>query len=255
MSDAGLKNELGVLINRSLDKAEAIWSKSKGKLETFDSLSIRDGISFDSVESNIPGYPFLFEGQNDVSEFIAFVVDMRKSTEHLKTIKTSHKVNQLQRVYYETSALLPALDKAIESEGGKVTEYLGDGVLALFKVDENNKKETLYAARRAAISCILLVRPIVNEILLERYNLPELDIGVGMSISKAIVLLVGLPNYQHPKIIGDCVYTATKLACEVNRILVDDRIKNMWPSAQNGSISFQRKEARGGQAGYLLPVT
>jgi len=45
--------------------------------------------------------------------------------------KTS-KVSQLQRIFYETSALLPAMAKLIFFENGSVTEYLGDGVLGLF---------------------------------------------------------------------------------------------------------------------------
>lgn len=247
-----LSNEIKIIVTQALDNAELIWSKSEKLLikSAYDSIS--EGFESMPVASNIPGHPFLFRGASDVSEFIAFVVDMRESTKHLKTHIADAKVTQLQRVYYETSALLPALAKTVEYEGGKVTEYLGDGLLALFKVDESDKTKALYAARRAAINCLSITRPIVNSELSARYRLPEIDIGIGLSISPAIVLLVGLEDYQHPKVIGSCVYTATKLACERNKIFTDEFIEHMWPSSKGGQVRFVKHQVKTGETGYQL---
>lgn len=52
----------------------------------------------DSADSNIPGYPVVLADRPQVDEFIALVVDMRGSTQRLKTPLKSVKVNELQRV-------------------------------------------------------------------------------------------------------------------------------------------------------------
>jgi hypothetical protein len=176
--------------------------------------------SFNREKSQIPGFDFVNDKDTIVKDFIAIVADMRKSSEHLFTNISYAKVTNLQRVYYETSALLPAIAKTIEFYGGSVTEYLGDGVLALFSVDSHSKWDSILKAYTAASDIIGDMRKILNSILKEKYNLQPLDLGVGLSMSPMLVTLVGLDGKKQPKAIGNCIYKATKLSDRTNQVII-----------------------------------
>ena len=243
------ESKLRAIISTSLDRAELHWKNGGYKLVAKASLESEEMIC-DSVvleRSHIPGHPVIKEDETIIDDFIAFVADMRNSTDHLlvEISKKRAEVSTLQRVFYETSALLPAIAYTVKLKDGSVTEYLGDGVLALFKVNEETPSEAIYSAHTAAKNTIGPMRDILNEILLERYRLPEIDLGVGLAYSKAIVSLVGLPGERHPKVFGECVYRATKLSGGNNEICVDDRVRALWPTAKNGIISFIKKNIKG----------
>ncbi|PVY79688.1 hypothetical protein C7427_1256 [Pantoea ananatis] len=254
-------NEIAILesiINSSLDQAEDHWRNDGYKL----AMDVKKKRNFDSKEFSIneslmPGLPPIYEGKTVIGEFIAFVADMRDSTNHLLQEISIKKaaVTRLERVFYETSALLPALAKVINFSNGKTTEYLGDGVLAFFLVNPENKAESMYQAKRAASDVIQILRPMINKILEKRYNLPEIDLGVGLAMSKAIVTLVGLPEERQVKAFGECVFRATKMSAGRNEICVDERLYAEWPSSKGGKLSFQYKEFGKGDkkfSGYLI---
>lgn len=254
MMNENQKIEVRKVINNALNKAERHWNNGGHKLVAArkSMAALDEGIeSFE--KSNIPGHELVQDEETIIDEFIAFVADMRNSTTHLmcEISKKNADVSGLQRVYYETSALLPALGLAVKFENGSVTEYLGDGVLALFKVDPNDKSEAIYAAHRAAKNSVNDIRFIVNEILRDRYRLPEIDLGVGLALSRTLVTLVGLPGEKHPKAFGECVFRATKLSGAKNEIVSDENLKAAWPSKKGGTLTFLPKKVKG-ENGYVL---
>lgn len=244
-----------VTVNDALDKAEYHWQNGGHKLA--ENRAIVEGSlskSFEEHEpSKIPGHELVQDSETVIDEFIAFVADMRQSSNHLMCAISDKKadVSGLQRVYYETSALLPALGLAVKFEEGNVTEYLGDGLLALFKVDSSDKSEAIYAAYDAAKNSINDIRSIVNEALYSRYRLPSIDLGVGLALSQTLVTLVGLPGEKHPKAFGECVFRATKLSGGINEIISDKNLKAAWPSKTGGTLAFKAKQVKG-QNGYVL---
>lgn len=259
------KLTLSNLISKSLDRAEAIWHKEGADL-ILENIGLEDSSheSLDSmhiikkselVPSRIPGTPVVSSDENKVEEFIALVADMRNSTQHLMTRNTHGSVSELQRVYYETSALLPALDFAISINEGSVTEYLGDGVLALFRVDSDDISTSTKNAKWAATDCLETVLPMVNKELFLRYELPELKMGVGMAFSKALVTTMGLSGSLHAKAFGKCIYRATKLSNGTNLILVDEQLKAKWPVSQTGGgFSFKLMKSNNlGFKAYEIP--
>lgn len=256
------KKDISDLAIENLKHAENIWNEVGSDLvvslsETATMDSVR---KYESLPSNIPGHSLISENNPKVETYIALVADIRDSSKHLmhRISERETKVNQLQRVYYETSALLPALAQTVKYEKGVVTEYLGDGVLSLFLVpnseDEKERAAVLYASRRASINCIDDTRNIVNNILRDRYNLPALNIGVGLSMSTALVTLVGLKGEKQAKVIGECVYRATKLSSGNNKIIVDESIEQAWPTSKGGKVRFVRTTLRGVD-GYELNRT
>jgi hypothetical protein len=221
------------LINSELDKAEKTW-KQVGHEFVFEGMRQKNVLFSEArVETQIPGFPFLEDGVPKVDDFIAFVFDIRNSTEHL-LVAIKAKASQLERVLYETTSVNTLGSFVIEKRGGGITEFLGDGFLALFKSQEG---KDVYPAHNAAKDCLEGME-IVNKILQDRYELPPLNVGIGMAYSKAIVTLVGTENNLHPKAIGECVYRASKIACGHNQILVDEKLRLFWPKSDGGSLKF-----------------
>lgn len=251
------KETLKKIINHSLNKAELHWEQGGYILKANKSEIGMDAIfesAHDSAEpSKIPGHAIVRDDETVIDEFIAFVADMRDSSQHLMCAISPKNatVSDLQRVYYETSALLPCIGYIVELKNGSVTEYLGDGALALFKVDPENKKEAIYAAHDAAKNVIGDARDIINEILNERYKLPPIDLGVGLAVSKTLVTLVGLPNNKHPKAFGQCVFRATKLSGGRNEVITDANLEALWPVGKGGTLRFTKKNINNTD-GYVI---
>ncbi|EHK9576329.1 MULTISPECIES: hypothetical protein [Vibrio] len=243
------KNELRKIIGSSLDRAEKQWQEGGHLLKANRTIAIDsmyESVTNSAEPSKIPGHDIVRDGETVIDEFVAFVADMRDSSKHLMcAISPKYAdVSGLQRVYYETSALLPALAYAVSKEEGSVTEYLGDGILALFRIDADLREQAIYASHRAAKNAIGDVRDLVNEALFERYRLPAVDIGVGLAVSKTLVTLVGLAPDKQPKAFGECVFRATKLSDGKNEVICDENLKAIWPSSKGGTLRFLRKSVK-----------
>lgn len=248
------EKQIKIVINDSLDNAERHWKNGGYQLSESRKFGVESiNKAMDSEPSKIPGHSTVQDDVTVIDEFIAYVADMRDSSKHLMCEISSKKakVSGLQRVFYETSALLPALALTISFKEGSVTEYLGDGVLALFKVDPHDKSKTIYAAHAAAQNAVGSTRDIVNEILNERYRLPSIDLGVGLAMSKSLVTLVGLKGEKHPKAFGECVFRATKLSVGRNQVITDKIVRSSWPSAKGGVLTFRQKRVNDVD-GYLI---
>lgn len=252
------RNELEKLTNDCLNAAEGIWDRVGHEFVSLENaraemIKTAKEAALEAIETQIPGYPYVEPAEPQVDDFIALVADMRGSTNHLLHA-ISHKtssVSQLQRVFYETSALLPSLAKTIAFEGGKVTEYLGDGVLGLFKASKDLRPEVVRDAYRSAKKCFSTVTEVVNPILAKRYSLPKLKLGIGMAFSKTVVSVIGLPEHLEAKVFGECVYYATKLSSGTDQIHVDEALKCIWPTTKGGTLNFLPRKMKGVD-GYLV---
>lgn len=230
--------EIKRIINSALNIAERFWKDSGDKLErevaSFAMDSLNESVySEESISSQIPNHESVSTIKSENGEFIAIVADMRKSTEHAKT-KTKI-MHPLKRIFLETSALLPAMEKVINIQGGSVTEYLGDGILGFFEY----KKQNIYKAYNAAEIIINEVRPILNDILHDRYKLQPIDIGVGLAKSQVIIHAAGIER-KYPKAFGSCVYDATKLSSGTNIIGVSNELEALWPKSKGGKLKFEK---------------
>ncbi len=170
------------------------------------------------------------------------MLDMRDSTKHLRQAISARvaKVSQMQRVYYEVSALLPAMAKLIKDADGAVTEYLGDGLLALFQSSRNiaERNQVLMNTITAARDCMEALQYVVNPILNSRYSLPYLEIGIGLAYSDAIISHFGLSPDTQVKVIGECIYLASQLSKGRNEIIVHENLEMIWPTSKDGKLHF-----------------
>ncbi|MEQ1974293.1 hypothetical protein [Xenorhabdus sp. SGI240] len=179
------------------------------------------------VKTFIPGYPVLENNKPEVGEFVVFMMDMRDSSSSFKQLPTSPVIEcGLQRVVYETSALIPAIVYTAAQEGGKATELLGDGALILFHIGSDNRVNVINKAYLAAEQCINNTINHVNAILWNRYNFPPLRIGIGLAYGPAIIKVMNVNGY-HPKVIGQCVWKATKLSHGENTIGLSEEMQEI----------------------------
>lgn len=244
--EPGQKQKLFELVNDSLDRAEADWAGVESALmEAKEAVALAN--SRDFVPSNIPGHPLVDSADPKVDEFIALVLDIRDSSRRLMCAisKDKAEVTGLQRLFYETSALLPAASLIIERRNGAVTEYLGDGLLAMFRVKEGEESARISEAYAAATGSLDLTRELVNPILKDRYRLPELAVGVGLALSKAIVTVVGHGKARQAKAFGECVWRASKLSGGRNEVVVDESIRLAWPTSKDGRLHFRPEKLKG----------
>jgi len=227
-------------VERGLNRAEGAWQSVGKQLITKASTTFDHAILAEQAKpSSIPGHPWVSDSNPIVDEFVALVVDMRNSSEHLKSRRASPVIEYgFQRVFYETSALLPAISVTCGFNSGVVTEYLGDGALVLFRVNIEDREETIREAYRAAKHCIGQTRDIVNRHLEGRYKLPPIHVGAGLAMSKALISLVGDDNDSQPKAIGECVWEATKLSGGVNAVYVSVPLYEAWPVSKGGKLRF-----------------
>src|ERR1043166_440216 len=244
---------LKTISGNALDQAETVWEAVGDELVCKAAEFSGSLVENRAVSSQIPGYPIVDDGVPVVDNFITLVADIRDSTGHLLQAISSHTadVSQLQRVYYETSAFLPCLAQVISWHKGAVTEYLGDGLLALFRA-EDPPKEAIYAAYHASMAALEAVTLVVNPVIRERYSLPNIDIGIGMAYSKAVVTLVGLAEFKQPNVFGACVWHAMKVAHRRNTIRIDKAMYFAWAKTEGGPVKFSKVVCNGGVEGYEI---
>jgi adenylate cyclase len=113
---------------------------------------------------------------------------------------------------YDTAFILnryfEAMGRAIEQEGGHIDKFIGDGVMALFGVDE----PVHVGARRAIRSAVQMSRELqrLNEKLRGELG-SDLRIGIGIHSGTAIVGKMGYSRAVGLTAIGDVVNTANRL--------------------------------------------
>jgi adenylate cyclase len=117
-----------------------------------------------------------------------------------------------------------AMGHAIEDAGGKVDKFIGDGIMALFGIDEgaaDGCRHALEAARLMSLRLDDLNRALEHEI-----NAP-LRIGIGIHVGPVIVGEMGYGPATQLTAVGDAVNTASRLealskefACEL--VISDD---------------------------------
>lgn len=227
------------IVESSLDRAESTWNRVRTAFEKASSELVE---AVKAVATRIPGYPTIDDNTSEVAQFVAMVVDIRDSTKHLMTAISAKTAgaSQLERVLYELSASLPAFEAIVARRKGQVTEYLGDGLLALFSAPEDAPDEGIYAAYRSASACLDALELVINPILGERYRLPGLNIGIGLALSNAVVLAMGLPNFGHPKALGECVFYATKFSRSMNEVHISEALWRAWPKSSGAPLHFSR---------------
>ena len=117
-----------------------------------------------------------------------------------------------QRLPYDVVFLLnryfTAMGRAVEEAGGRVDKFIGDGVMALFGIEqgvEQGCRNALEAARRMAGQLAGLNNALENELA------SPLRMGIGIHAGPVIVGEMGYGHATSLTAIGDAVNTASRL--------------------------------------------
>ena len=101
-----------------------------------------------------------------------------------------------------------AMGRAIETAGGRVDKFLGDGIMALFGVEDDPARACRQALEAARLMSLRLDE--LNQVLREELGAP-LRIGIGIHAGPAIVGEIGYAGAAPLTAIGDTVNTASRL--------------------------------------------
>jgi adenylate cyclase len=147
-----------------------------------------------------------------------------------------------------------AMGRAIETAGGRVDKFIGDGIMALFGLEagpDQGCREALEAARLMSLHLDQL-----NESLREELRAP-LRIGIGIHAGPAIVGEMGYAGAATLTAIGDTVNTASRLeglakeyGCEL--IASDEVVARA--GIDRLLFEWRRSELRGKQEALLVAL-
>jgi adenylate cyclase len=142
------------------------------------------------------------EGQVGSEQIITVIfVDIRNFTEHSSQHSPQEVVTALN-IFFRSAV------ETIESHGGMVNKFLGDGFMALFGIGAQQADH----ARRAVTAAQELFRGVASvSSEMEKAGWPGLRIGVGINTGPAIVGSVGSPKRMEYTAIGDTVNVASRV--------------------------------------------
>jgi adenylate cyclase len=168
-------------------------------------------------------------------------------------------------VVFVLNQYFKAMGEAVDSAGGKLDKFIGDGVMALFGIDEGPDegcRRAVDAARRMAAALVQL-----NDAL--KMDIDEkLRIGIGIHCGPAIVGEMGHGSAMHLTAVGDAVNTASRLESATKdfsaELVISAEVAERAGTAALAGMTWQRETValRGKSehidvlvAARILPVT
>ena len=142
---------------------------------------------------------------NDVGREIEATIlfsDIRSFTSFSENSLPYDIVHILNR-YFDT------LGEDIDSHGGYIDKYMGDGIMAIFGLDQSSDESSAFQAVSAAIKMINSLIDF-NKYLESRFD-HEFKIGIGIHTGKVIVGNLGYRKKKEFTAIGDTVNTASRI--------------------------------------------
>lgn len=133
--------------------------------------------------------------------------DIRGFTPFAERLLPYDVVHVLNRYFYDVG-------RAITEHGGHIDNYMGDGLLALFGMDDAN--DAALRAVRAALAMIAAVehlKPYVETIYGRSF-----EIGIGIHYGEVIVGAIGAPDMKRVTVIGDAVNLAARIESATKRL-------------------------------------
>ncbi|MEH6754225.1 MAG: adenylate/guanylate cyclase domain-containing protein [Alphaproteobacteria bacterium] len=149
-----------------------------------------------------------------------------------------------QKLPYDVVFLLNryfrSMGEAIEGAGGRVDKFIGDGIMALFGVDENAQQGATSALKAAQGMSEKLDE--LNELLKADLSEP-LRIGIGIHAGPAIVGEMGYGPAISVTAIGDTVNTSSRLEAKTKdfgaQLIVSEHVAHL---ASIDATSLRREE-------------
>ncbi|HJQ26768.1 MAG TPA: adenylate/guanylate cyclase domain-containing protein [Blastocatellia bacterium] len=170
--------------------------------------------------------------------------DIRGFTPFAERLLPYDVVHVLNRYYHEVG-------RAIIEHGGRIDNYMGDGLLALFGIDDT--KGAARQAVRAALGMIAAVEQLKPYV--EMVYGRSFEIGIGIHYGEVIVGAVGVPGMRRVTVIGDAVNLAARIEsatkrCGVRLLISEATFNELRDVIRPGKS--HRVELAGKSGDYLL---
>lgn len=242
--DAILQAELVKLTKQYFNVA---LSHVDGNVELSDKLKKAFASLPISEEAEVPGYEerTVKFGKFENREFVIMMTDIRDST---AIINGHNGLVNMFLIFYVYAGIVA---KIVDKYQGTSTEFLGDGVLNLFDTKELTRDLALQKSMQASWDIMEARVTILNPFFAEN-GLPTIDLGIGIDHGITIVTKFGYRNDTDLKAFGKCAYNASKLCKKINKIVVSENSKSVWPSGPSGSLGFGSPEVIEG--GFAYPT-
>jgi class 3 adenylate cyclase len=197
-------------------------------------------------QAELPGYEErrIRFGKFENREFVAMMTDIRDST---SIINSENGLVKMFLIFYVYAGIVA---KIVDKHNGTSTEFLGDGVLNLFGIQEHGQDQALRNSIQAAWDIMDAKDQILNPLFIE-HDLPEIEYGIGIDHGMTIVTHFGYRSDTDLKAFGRCAYNASKLSKLPNQIVVSENSKSVWPSGPGGKLSFGQFQNIDENPGYL----
>ena len=115
-------------------------------------------------------------------------------------------------------------EEAVESNSGRVDNYMGDGLLAVFGINDEN--DSAFNAVKAGLE-VLGVASDMNDYVSRIYG-HAFNVRIGISLGEVIIGLMGGESSARETVLGDVVNTASRLESANKktgtRMLVTERV-------------------------------
>jgi class 3 adenylate cyclase len=238
--------ELGQLMNKYFRFA---LSHLKQNSELSESLKAELVKLHINEEAEVPGInPNSIKfGKFINREFVIMMTDIRKSTD---IIKGKNGLPNMFLIFYIYAGIVA---KIVDSHKGTSTEFLGDGVLNMFDINDLGKDTALRNCALAAFDIMYAREYILNPFFLTK-GIPTIDLGIGIDYGPTIVTSFGYRSDTDLKAFGTCAYIAAKLSKGVNIIDVSQNCKSVWPTSPGGKLMFSLPKLVNGQSSYSIKL-
>lgn len=226
-----MTNSMGNLMNRSnfgnpsMAETEPILA---GELKTEVKENIAPRIR--QIEKKVHGEKPLQE-----QDVVILFSDIRGFTKISETMPPSELVRNVINPYLEVSA------RAIVNHHGSIDKFLGDGILAVFGLDEDYPVDTsdaIYAAQE-------MIRNIAS-------LQANIEVGIGITRGKVFVDVIGSEDYTEKTVIGDIVNVAQRISdFGHNEIYLSHTAADTLPQ-QDNLVRYGEIELKGKSEPHLV---
>ncbi len=163
-------------------------------------------------------------------EVTVLFADLKGFTALSETLDPSELVDLL-------NGWLAAMDGAIAAHHGRVSKFMGDGVLALFGAMHTNPWQA-----RDAVNAALAMRDALTRYNAAHGHLP-LAMGVGIHRGEVVAGVMGSERLREFTVIGDVVNTAARVESLTRRFGVDILVTGAVNTALDGSFDVEEMPA------------
>ena len=187
-------------------------------------------------------------GDADVINAALWFSDLRNFTQISETLRAEEVLGMLND-YFEFVAA------AVTARGGEILRFIGDAMLIVFPIDDQQSKQS---ACRAAIDAAIDAQNTLASLnhRRRRHGQPAIEFGVGLNVGEVIYGNVGAPNRLDFTVMGPAVNRTARLESltkELDRnILLSQELAELIDSTTLFMGDYNMKGISEPQAVYAL---